>query len=74
MNCADLESMQHVARLAFLAMAARAVASDQFEKTDSAEVDQVVIRVTRPESLGCTEMPVVVEFIYRAFVVGEVYL
>lgn len=70
----DFESMQHASRFAFLAMAVRAVAGDQFEKTDSSEVDHVVIKVSRPESLGCFEMPVTVEFIYRGFVVGEVYL
>lgn len=69
----DYDSMENIIQLAILAMAARAVAADQFEKTDSAEIDQVVISVRRPE-LGGVTLPVTVEFLYRAFVVGEIYL
>ena len=46
MNHADIEQIHHVARLAFLAMSARAVAGTEFET--SSEVQQVRVIVFRP--------------------------
>lgn len=48
MNHGDLESVHHVARLAFLAMAARAVAAGEFE--NDPEIHTVAITVSRSDS------------------------
>jgi len=47
MNYGDLESVHHVARLAFLAMAARAVAAAEFE--NDPEIHSVAITVSRSD-------------------------
>ena len=46
MTHGDIEQIHHVARLAFLAMSARAVAGDEFET--STEISKVCIVVSRP--------------------------
>lgn len=48
MNYGDVEQMHHIARLAFLAMAARAVAASEFE--GNPEVYAVTITVSRADS------------------------
>lgn len=58
MNHADIDQIHHVARLAFLAMSARAVASSEFET--SPEVHQVRIVVRRPQ--GAEPLDVDLEF------------
>lgn len=59
MTHGDIEQIHHVARLAFLAMSARAVASTEFET--SPEVAEVRIRVSRP--VGCDQPAVDLEFV-----------
>lgn len=58
-NPHDFETIHHVARLAFLAMSARAVASTEFET--SPEVAQIRILVTRP--VGADQPAVDLEFV-----------
>lgn len=65
MNHGDIEQIHHVARLAFLAMAARGVAGSEFEASDSVSV--IRLTVSRPvegeqaavdlEILGASSVP-----------------
>lgn len=57
LNLDQMQQVQHVARLAVLAMCARGVAASEFEA--SPEVGEVVIRITRGEP----ELPVDMEFL-----------
>lgn len=67
----DLENMHHVARLAFLAMAARGVAASEFEK--QATLSKVVITVwNAPEDI--VEPPLDIEFFEGGFAVGGMSL
>lgn len=49
MNHGDIEQIHHVARLAFLAMSARAVASTEFETTPEVSEVRVVVRRAAPD-------------------------
>lgn len=59
MNHGDIDQIHHVARLAFLAMSARAVASTEFDT--SPEVLQVRIVVHRP--VGSEQPAIDMEFV-----------
>lgn len=59
LNLDQMQQVQHVARLAVLAMCARGVAASEFET--SPEVSEVVIRINRHDG-GSFELPVDVEF------------
>lgn len=69
---ADFETIHHVARLAFLAMSARAVASAEFEK--SGEVSKMVITVGAPVSGEGAELPIDVEWFEDSHAVGGMSL
>ena len=58
MNPADVQQINHIARLAVLAMCARGVAAGEFES--SPEITQVRFIVTRFDGV---EMPVEVEYL-----------
>lgn len=58
MNPADVQQINHIARLAVLAMCARGVAAGEFES--SSEIAQVRFIVTRFDGV---EMPVEVEYL-----------
>lgn len=57
----DIEQMHHVARLAFLAMAVRAVALTEFDEIS--EVSSMVITIRRPEEVCQLEPAIVVELL-----------
>ena len=59
MTHGDIEQIHHVARLAFLAMSARAVAADAFEADPS--LHEVVFRVGLPSENQ--QPPIDVEFV-----------
>lgn len=57
----DIEQMHHVARLAFLAMAVRAVALTEFDEIS--EVSSMVVTIRRPEEVSQLEPAIVVELL-----------
>lgn len=68
----DLETMHHVARLAFLAMAARGVAADEFQKEPT--LQKVVITLSNPFTDALVEIPLDIEYIEAGFPVGGMSL
>lgn len=68
----DIETVHHVARLAFLAMSARAVAADEFEKEPT--LHKVVITLSNPTVDGLAEIPVDIEFLQFNIAIGGMSL
>ena len=63
MSPSDVPQIHHIARMSFLAMAARGVAGAEFDT--SPDITEVVIRVSRSPS-GTSEMPLDLEFLGHA--------
>lgn len=71
LNLDQMQQVEHVARLAVLAMCARGVAAREFEA--SPEVSAVHISITRAHAVG-EELPCEIEFAHGPEIVGCIAL